>query len=155
MSNTSIASVSAGNSSFTITGRSPGSTTLYVNYAGRTIATIYITVQRKLVPIGANYGTNTLDPGRNTYLSIRSGNGGYSVSSSNPSIVSVSGYDTNWTLTANNPGTATITYRDSAGYYGTVNMTVTAPPRNLSVSVGQTTIQKGKSTALTITDGNG
>jgi subtilisin family serine protease/uncharacterized protein YozE (UPF0346 family) len=155
MGNTNIASVSAGNTSFTVTGKSVGSTTLYVNYAGRTIATVYITVQKMLVPIGANYGTNTLEVGQNTYLFIRNGNGGYAVSSSNPLVVYVSGYDTNWTLSAMNPGTATITYRDSAGYYGTINMIVTAPPRNLSVSVWQTSLEKWKTTPLTITDGNG
>jgi hypothetical protein len=154
MSNTSVASVSAWSSSFTITWRSPGSSVLYVNYAGRTIATIYITIQKLLVPIGANYGTNTLEVGQSTYLTIRSGNGGYSVSSSNPSVISVSWNNTQWTLSAMNPGTATITYRDSAGYYGTINLTVTAPPRNLSVSIGQTTLERGKTTTLTINDGN-
>lgn len=154
MSDTNVASVSAGNTSFTITGRSPGSTTLYVNYAGRTIATVYITIRKMLVAIGANYGTTTLETGQSTYFTIRSGNEGYTVSSSNSSIISVNGYDTNWTLTAMNPGTTTITYRDSAGYYGTINMTVTAPPRNLTLSVGQTSLEKGKATSLTITDGN-
>jgi hypothetical protein len=54
-----------------------------------------------------------------------------------------------------NPGTATITYRDSVGYYGTINITVTAPPRNLSVSIGQTSLERGKTTTLTINDENG
>ena len=142
MSNPSVASVSVGSTSFTITGHSPGSSTLSVNYAGRTIATVYITVEKMLVPIGANYGTNTLEVGQATYLVIRSGNGGYTVTSSNPLVVFVSGNGTNWTLSGMNPGTAKITYRDSAGFFGTINMTVTAPPRNLSVSVGQTTLEE-------------
>jgi hypothetical protein len=155
MSNPSVASVAVGSTSFTITGNSPGSSTLSVNYAGRTIATVYITVEQMIVPIGANYGTNTLEVGQSTYLVIRSGNGGYIVSSSNNSVVSVSGNDTNWTLSALTPGTATITYRDSVWFFGTINMTVTAPPRDLVVSVGQTTLEQWMSNSLTITDGNG
>jgi hypothetical protein len=140
---------------FTVYGRQPGTSIVYIYSRGTLVHTITVNVQSPLRSLSAQIGTYTLLPGYSTWFQITDGNGGYSVTSSNPSVIWVSGAGTNYTFTAKSSGTATITYRDQKGYYGSFTMTVTTPPRAIQANVSSWSTEVAKTITLTITDGNG
>ncbi len=128
---------------------------VYIYSRGYLVHTITVTVQSPPRSLSAQIGTFSLQTGNATWFSIMDGNGGYSVTSSNPNVIWVSGAGTNYTFTAKSAGTATITYRDALGYYGSFLMTVTAPARPMQGIISAWSVEVGKTIVLTVTDGNG
>lgn len=108
---------------------------VYIYSRGYLVHTVSVTVQSPPRSLLAQVGTYILNPGNSTWFQITDGNGGYSVTSSNPGVIWVSGAGTNYTFSAKSSGTATITYRDQRGYYGSFTMTVTAPPRAIQAMI--------------------
>lgn len=152
-------SYSTSSSKVTIYGNKAGTINFYVNKYNTSkrkyelLHTIVITVTDPVKTLKATMGTTTFQKNESTSINVTSGNGGYSVTSSNTSVAQISGSNTSWTVKWVWIGNATITIKDSKWKSGTWNITVT--PRNLTLSTYSLDVDKWVNGIINITDGNG
>ena len=111
-------------------------------------------------PLRQVYGTvNNTNPyiGESAIFTITDGNGGYSVTSSNPSVIGITRANTNidtvWTLTAKSIGESIITVRDARGSSGWIKITSRA--KDLSLDVTSLSVEQGSDAYFRIVSGNG
>lgn len=79
----------------------------------------------------------------------------YGYTASAAGILSYSVTASRVTLYGSKAGTATLYIKSGSSIVHTIVVTVSDPVRNLTATIGSTSIQNGNSTYLTITDGNG
>ncbi len=151
-SNPAVASVTNG----TVKANAPGTATITVTTAdGNKTAGCVVTVKAATVPVtgvSLNKSATTLTVGASETLTATvapasATNKAVTWSSSNPAVASVA----NGTVTANAPGTATITVATADGNKTAgCTVTITQPVTKLMISPSKSTIGKGRSLALSL-----
>lgn len=123
-----------------VTAVAPGTATVYVTASNGTGGTITFTVNRKPLKI---YGTSKIAVGQTAQLTLPAGEAIFSVTSSNPSVVSVHG---NGFYYGAKSGTATLTVTSVTGRVGSYDVTVTGG----TTGTDSRTIKVGGTTQLTV-----
>jgi hypothetical protein len=152
-SNPGVIAVSGSNTEWLSTAKSPGTATVTIRDQRGYYTQITYTVLVPMRQVRANIANTTLFPRDRTTFTIIDGNGGYTVTSSNPGIIATTGTGVNWVLTAMTPGEATITVRDQRGSTGWIRLVVKS--RDLILSTTALTVEVGSDAYFRINSGNG
>jgi hypothetical protein len=97
----------------------------------------------------------TIEQGKNGYVNVTQGNGGYTISRSTANVQLYANGINGFRMYGATPGTSLVQIKDSAGKSQTVQVTVVQPLKNLIVSHSSLGIVNGKTANFSILDGNG
>ena len=136
-----------------VAGNSDGTSEIAIYDTSLPVQIVKISVTAKAVPLLSSIGTTAgMAPSSSLSFTVRGGLAPYAVSSSDPSVATVSGSNAGYTVTSTaKGGTATINVLDKAGEVLAITVTVTIDP--LVVSPAAVTGMVGSSGSLQISGG--
>jgi type IV pilus assembly protein PilY1 len=120
-SNSSVATVSVANNTFTVNGVSAGTATITIGDGAGASSDVVVTITEPLTASPANV---SFYPGQTATVIISGGTPGYTVSSGNPAVVQVSVSGDTVTILAVGGGTITVTITDMLDKHAYVTVTV-------------------------------
>lgn len=149
----SVATASVSNAAVTITGVSAGSAVVTVTDKGSKEAKINVTVEEApavQTDLALEAASGAVTEGAESFISIISGNGGYSAESSDEGVVTASINGDFLIITGKGSGTATVTVTDSAGKTATYEVKVTPVPKGVDMGTGYGWGKQGTHTIVRI-----